>query len=506
MGVKSITNFLIIFNRLDSSIVSMKIANDIREFIKILESQDQLRRVKTEVNWNLEIGAITRRNMDLKRPAILFEKIKDYPKGFRILASPFGPTKPVLQGRVALALGEHKSTSPLELIDIVQERIKKPIKPKIVNDGLCKENIVKGKDVDVLRFPNPLISNIDGGRYIGTWNVVVTKDPVTDVVNWGVYRVMIQDGKTLSILMHKAFQHGGEVYHDKYEKGTKSMPIAIAIGTDPLSAIASATSFPRGVSEVDMVGALRGSALEVVKCETIDLEVPSSSEVIIEGEIPPGKTMWEGPFGEYTGHIGSGKMLMPVIKIKCITHRNQPIISTTNMGKPWHDANTVFSIMYSANARQILWDRDIPIKNVYVMPGTDSLVISAKSSQGLAHRIINTLRTAGCRTSGSYTFIVNEDIDVTDFQDVFWCFTTRMHPKNGIHTFTVQGGNPLIPHLTPEERDGKYSSQVYFDCTFPANWSREYLTEHCSVIDFEHAWPEAVKKRVMSRWASYGLD
>lgn len=487
----------------------MKVSDDLREYVESLESQGELRRVKAEVDWNLEIGAITRRLIDTKGPAPLFENIKGYARGKRILGLPFGPSNP-LHARLALSLGMKRSTPPREIINEVQNRLNVSVKPKIVSDAPCKENIARGDNVNLLDFPAPYVHSVDGGRYIGTWCIVVTKDDEGGWQNWGVYRVMVQNEKVVSINYEmKARQHGGDIFErDEAKHGElSSSPIAIVLGAGPISLLAAAMSPPAGTSEANVASSLMGDQLELVKCESVDLEVPASSEIVIEGEVPFGKRMKEGPMGEFSGYTAGGKMDLPYVEIKCITWRNDPIITLANMGKPWDDCATVYTVSYSAWIRKILQEKGLPVKDVYVWPvyGT---VISVTQDHGpmIAERIMNALKETNCRTGLVYTFIVNDDIDVTSLEDVFWCFTTRCHPKNGIHVQERKGGSPLIPYRTPEERAKNYSYGAYFDCTWPTEWPKEYLAEHCQVVDFANAWPAEIQQRVLNRWKEYDLN
>ena len=176
--------------------------DSLREYIDRLEKEGELMRIKTEVNWNLELGAIMRRANDLRQPALLFEKIKDYPSGYRVFANGIGATKPNIYGRLCLALGLPKETPPLEIIDEIVRRFTNPIKPVLVDNGPCKENIIKGNDVDLLKFPVPFFRPVDGGRYIGTWHGTVTKDPDSGWVNWGMYRHMLHDKRSIGWLVH----------------------------------------------------------------------------------------------------------------------------------------------------------------------------------------------------------------------------------------------------------------------------------------------------------------
>lgn len=478
--------------------------NDLRDYIRILEESNELRRVKVEVDCNLEIGAITRRLMDERGPAPLFENVKDHP-GFKILGLPFGPSVP-LHSRLSLALGLPKKMPALDLINYVRDKIANPIHPKVINDATCKSQVLKDDMVDLNYLPAPFIHSVDGGRYIGTWCIVITKDPESEWTNWGVYRVMVQDSRTVGVNFNKVAQHGGELLNSHSKKNSNApYEVAIVLGADPFSLFAASTNAPRGLSEASVAGGLKGSPLELVKCETLDLEVPASSEVVIEGVIPPQELRLEGPMGEFTGYSSGGKRLAPIVKVKCVTLRNDPIITLANMGKPWDDAAVVLSIGYSANIKRILQDANIPVKDVFVFPFETSIISVERSDPDLAQKITKTLEASTARNSMVYTFIVGNDIDITNIEDVFWCLVTRLHPKNGYHAKQVNGGSPLIPHLTPEERKTKYSYRGVFDLTWPYDWTSDYLEEHCHVIDFEHAWPEEVRRKVVERWEEYGL-
>ena len=176
---------------------------DLRDFIRVLESHGELQRVREEVDWNLEMGAIIRHCYDIGAPAALFEKVKDHPKGFRALGASLGPSQQPghsLYARIALAFGLEPDATPQAIMKYYLAHKDKPIKPVTVKTGTCKENILLGKDVDLTKFPAPLIHGGDGGRYIGTWHTVVTKDPDSSWVNWGMYRLMVHDRNTMGCL------------------------------------------------------------------------------------------------------------------------------------------------------------------------------------------------------------------------------------------------------------------------------------------------------------------
>lgn len=466
-----------------------------------MENEGELLRINSEVDWNLEIGAITRRCNDLKAAAPIFENIKGYPKNFRVLGNILGPTKPVIQGRISLALGLPKNTPTLKLIDEFGMRMKKkPIKPKIVNSGPCKENIIKGKDLDLFRFPAPLIHEKDGGRYIGTWHIDITKDPDTGLVNWGTYRHMIHDRRTLGHSSAPS-HHLTLQFKKNIERGV-DMPIAIAIGTEPISSIIAGTSISHPPDEPDVVGAMRGEAIELVGCETLDLEVPATAEIVIEGIMKINTTKDEGPFGEFTGYSASGKVPNWTIDVKCITYRDNPILTMTNMGKPWDEYAVLESIVSSALFASELKGKGLSYKSVYIPPPPLAVIISAKPMfAGYAHTLASAIWSSYRGIDIPFVIVVGDDVDVTNIEDVFWCFISRMHPDNGIHIIKGAPTNPLFPFVTDEEKKSNIGSKALFDATFPFSLLKEKIPP---IIDFEKAWPKVIREKVISRWAEYG--
>src|SRR3990172_1388732 len=213
---------------------------DLREFIEVLEKEKQLVRVKKEVDWNLEAGAIIRRAYELEERATFFEKVKDAP-GVRMMGGPCGT-----YARMALAMGMSADTPVKEIKNEFDKRIANPIKPMLVSTGPCKENVLKGKDIDLFKFGPPMVHDGDGGRYIGTWHLIVTPDLDSNWVNWGMYRQMVHNETMMGGLL-QPHQHIGQI-HQRYEKANKPMPFATVIGTEPLCAIASAIPAAAGVN------------------------------------------------------------------------------------------------------------------------------------------------------------------------------------------------------------------------------------------------------------------
>lgn len=224
--------------------------------------------------------------------------------------------------------------------------------------------------------------------------------------------------------------------------------------------------------------------------------------MVIEAEVIPGVRVEEGPFGEYTGHSAHrGKS--PLARIKCITHRRNPIHTMANMGKPWDDCAVPESLLRSAVAKERLVRAHIPVKSVYYHFGLTP-VVSVKPKPGVHKQILATMLSAPRLIQFGVVF-VEEDVDVTDLQDVFWAISTRMHPKS-YQTVDNIAANPLCPFLTPEERTTMETSIWMMPASLPHSWSEEYRRDHASVSDFAQGWTRDIQDKVLSRWREYGYS
>ena len=477
--------------------------NDLRAFLDKLRSERELSEIEAEVDWNLEIGAISRRALDLRSPALLFRNVKGYSLEHRVLSNLMGPSKPVVQGRVALAMDLPKDTPTLKVIDEFAERSQRTIKPRLVSTAPCKENVLMGDDVDLFQFPAPFFHGTDGGRYFGTWHICVVRDPDSEWVNWGTYRMMLHDRNRLGWLAHPG-QHGPATYYQKYEARGKAMPMAVAIGAEPVCHIVATSPFPPRLSEVDAAGGIRGEPVDLVKCETIDLEVPASAEMVLEGEVMPCERELEGEFGEYTGYCAANRAPRPVFHVRCVTYRNSPIFCVDAPGIPWDVTAVLGSVAHSALVANDLRKLGIDFKSVYVPPPTMAIIVSVpRRYPGYAHSVASAVWSTKSGLYRPYLFIVGDDVDVTNTDEVMWCLTTRLHPGRGIHVEEHAPSHPLFPFLSASEKNSRLGAKVAFDATFPAEWPPEEVP---TIVDLQHAWPREVRRKVLERWNEYGIE
>ena len=473
---------------------------DHRDFFEVLEREKELARVKTEVDWDGEAGAISRKTFEQEGPALLFEKIKDYPEGYRISNGTSGTWR-----RVALSMMLPKNTPVRKIYQEYEERIDIKIPPKIVKktDAPCKENMMLGEKVDLNEFPAPMVHEGDGGRYIGTWDVVVNKEPETNWTNWGMYRFMVHTKNWLTGWPQSTSQLAF-IMKKSYLPYNKPMPIAVVLGTDPLSHIVATAGIKTFEDEVDHVGGLRGEPVELVKCETSDLLVPAHAEIIIEGELMPDQIAPDGPFGEYPGYR-SGTMCAGVaVKVKAITYRSKPIVTMVALGTPPDDSSIAASLTAAVAMKKGLLRHGVPVTDVYVPPeGVTHLIVIGVTRGGVetARKILDyfTLR----RVMTNKHIIVDADVDVFNMAEVLHCFATRCHPGRGILYEWYEGrSNSLTPFYSPEERKKLKGVSVAFDSTWPPEWEKEIVPIKAS---FNTIYTKETIDKVNKNWESYGI-
>ena len=478
---------------------------DLRDWIAELEQEGEIARIKTKVDWNLELGAVARENMDRRGPALLFENIKDYNDTIckKLITCSLSNHE-----RVALMLGLPKDTLYQDLLQVWRERAKKPIKPVVVDKGPCKENILKGDEVDLFQFPTPHWEKLDGGRYIGTFHGVVTKDPDTGWTNLGTYRQMIHDKNTTTM----SVAQGQHIWFHwrKYRPKGKNMPAAVVIGWDPVLPAVACAPVATGVDEYDIMGAIRQEPVELVKCETADLYVPATAEIILEGEIITDRSQFItcGPFGEFTGYYGPAN-LRPPFKVHCITFRNDPIFQGTVTGKPITEDATISAVNHSASIWDILDERMTGVTGVNNEPSCSAnLIVQIDNSYyGQVHQVAANVWSSHLSNMTCKNIIVcDKDIDIYNLNEVFWALGYRVDPKRDIIQFPGWI-SALDPIADPKEKltaGGNKGIRLLIDATKPIDRpkSDEYWGEKFAVV----AYPddETIKK-VRDNWDNYKI-
>lgn len=443
---------------------------DLREYIERLKAEGELLEVETEVDWNLEAAAISAMNGRIGGPALLFRKVKGYPEGYRLAGNLFGGRKGREWIRYAIALGLDPGISYEEFIGEYLRRLGAPIKPMVVDQGPCKEEIHLGKDVNLFEFPWPYLHQGDGGRY-GTIQSVITKDYYSDWVNWGNYRAMVHTKNKLGVLLSRGQQCAYQFY-EHWEPNNTPMPFCIAIGGDPVYFMAACSYSPEGVNEVDVAGGLRQAPIQLVKAETNDLYVPADCEIVIEGEVRPGERMDEGPFGEYFGFVHGPRQPMPVFRVTAITHRRNPIFPFVCEGVRGTDGNTVCSVLWSialyAALRFLL---GYPVTGVFLPLETPYSAPVVAVERGKADPGAVAEMAAYMQQLGPFGHIDHEifvDGHVKPWEVGAWLreVALKADPVKGIHVSAPNMWKvTLNVYQTPEELRAGMGSKIFIDAT-----------------------------------------
>ena len=470
--------------------------SDLREYIDRLEQEGELQKITAEVQPVFEVGAIIRRSSELRSPAPFFTNLRGYP-GHRILGSPIGLSRDKKRpfARQAIAFGMRPESPALEIIEEYLRRSAKPIKPVMVEEGPCKENILLGDAVDLQMFPAPVLNRGDGGPYLGAWHADIFKDPDSGARHWGRSRLTIQHQK---ILGGPFFPEAGVAarYYAKYESRGRPMEFAVAIGAEPVTPCVAGARFSENVSAAEIAGAIRGAPLELVKCETVDLEVPADAEIIIEGFLAPGERRDEGPFGERGGFMAAARAPRPVYHVTAVTHRDDPILPVA--------VDDLAVSLCLTNAADILAEcrlRGFPVRSVYCPPEALArwTVIStgALPYPGYASYLAQTLWGAGAGRATKYAVIVDEDVDPTDMGQVVRAISTRCDPKHGLlKAKNFSGRSPFSG-----EEKGPRDAYALFDCTATREWSTESAPAGDSADD---GLPKEIAEKIAGNWSAYG--
>ena len=450
---------------------------DLRKTLEFAEDMGNLEYVDG-ADPDLEIGALYEISLEEPSPPVLvFRNIKGFPPNYRVAVN-VRASKVFDSGEVAM-----------DRVQIYRKHRRKrsdPIPPAIVTEGPVLENVLEGDTIDANAFPAPKWHEGDGGRYIGTECLVITRDPDSDWVNLGTYRVAIHDKNTLVVFIEPG-KHG-DIIRKKYWARGQHCPMVISVGQSPaLGAVGPATPGPN-ISEYDLAGARIGRPVQVIKGRHTGIPLPADAELVFEGFMPSPEeiSVPEGPFGEWPGYYASNQRPEPVLQIKAIYHRNDPIIVGAPPIKPTMPAfhqGTAGSAYIRAAA---LWDdleaAGVPaIKGVWKMAGGGPRFINviAIEQQHAGHAKMAGLVAAGCGSNaylGRITIVVDDDIDITDSAEVMWALATRWDPKTQTDIIDGCWTGYIDPNLHPQRRDAHdlTNSRIIIYAVRPFHWKDEF--------------------------------
>ena len=426
--------------------------DDLRTFMEKLRDESDLLEIDTPVDPKFEVAAYIRKTSDTAGPAVLLKTIPGY-------------ATPILGGLFAArrrALWGYGATNEDALHRYVQA-FQNPRKPRLSETGPSQEVVLTGDQIDVSRFPNPVYSELDAGHYI-TMGVLVSKDPETGVRNAGIYRLQVKSKGRLGLFASER-QHVA-LHLAKAEAQGKPLEVAVAVGTDPTVMLAAAAKPPYGFDEFDLAGGLRSAPLNLIRCRTVNLEVPATSEIVLEGRIPPKVREMEGPFGEVTGYYGDAAP-RPIIELTAITHREEPIYLAGLTGMPTTDNHILKEVSYNATYYEELRRAYPEVKGVHFPSagGTRNIMFIALKPRydGEARAVL--LAAFGLAARPKMVVTVDPDINIHDPEQVLWAIAFRSQPAQDVLIADHLPGYALDPSL---EKD-RLSSSLGIDATTPVD-------------------------------------
>ncbi len=479
--------------------------SDLRDFISALEKNKELRRISLEVDPYLEITEFADRAVKNGGPALLFER-------------PKGSSVPVLINSFA---SQRKMEIALEVdsVDEIAHRISEYLEmrmpegiigklkmlprlaemgaffPKTVSDGECKE-VVRADKFSLADYPILHCWPQDAGRFI-TLPMVFSKNPDTGKRNCGCYRLQVYDERTTG--MHwQTHKQGAEHYLRQMREGRPGrMDVAVAIGSDPATMFSAILPLPPDLDEMLMAGFLRGKPVEMVRCETSDVEVPANSEIVLEGYVELGELRREGPFGDHTGFYSLDDDY-PVFHITCVTQRKRPIYATTIVGPPpmedFYMGKAIERIFLPLMRLQLPEIRDIsmPAEGIF----HNLILVSIRKSYPLhARKVMHAIWGLGQAMFSKCIVVVDEDVDVQDVKEVAWKALNNIDPERDIQF--VLGPVDALDHAS---RLPHYGSKMGIDAT--RKWKEEGFTRPWPDVI---RMPDEVKQRVDKLWKKSGL-
>jgi 4-hydroxy-3-polyprenylbenzoate decarboxylase len=479
---------------------------DLREFVAHLDKRGQLVRVTVPVSRDLEIAEITDRvskGPAERNVALLFENVPGF--GIPVLINAFGTS-----ARMAAALGVERlddlSLRVAKLLDLripgsLFDKLRKlgdlfdvaKAGPKHVRSAPCQE-IVETEHPSLAALPIIQCWPGDAGRYI-TLPMVFTRDPVSGARNVGMYRLQVFDDQTLG--MHWQIHKGSAEHHRLAEETQRPMEVAIALGGDPCSIYAASAPLPPGIDEMVFAGWLRGSGVPMVRCKTVDVEVPAEAEIVLEGWVDPAERRREGPFGDHTGYYSLARDY-PVFHLKAITRRRNPIYPTTIVGRPpqedyWLGKATerIFLPIIRLLVPEVV-DMNMPAEGVF----HNLVIVSIKKRYpGQARKVMYALWGLGLMMLAKTIVVVSEHVDVRNLSEVAWRVTGNIDPKRDL--VVIDGPMDDLDHAALRHRFG---GKLGIDAT-----------EKTEVDGIGQPWPdeivmsEEIRALVTRRWTDYGL-
>lgn len=487
----------------------------LRGYLEALRGIDQLVEIDRPVDVNREMSAIARLCYESGAPVPLFHELAGVDTSFQAVSALVGPSadRGHELARLSLALFLAEQSSAADVVEkLCQPRKGEGIGPKVVASAPCKENVVTGDELDLRRFPAPLLHHENARRYLNTMGIIVTPSPDGSWTNWSINRIMLSDERT-GVGSVIPPQHIGMVL-DQWRKSGSDMPFAIALGVDPALLYAASMPLPAGMSEVDYAGALLGRPVDVVRCESVDVSVPADAEIVLEGTFSSTDVGLEGPFSQFTGYTYPDYALpQPVVHFSAMTHRDRPIYPFMPGGEPPSEEQTIGGPACAAEALHHLRADGLPVTTAWSPFAACNgwLVVTVSSNwaefgldaKAFCRRVAEAVWGSKAGDVINSVIVAEDDVDPSNVEDVIWAIDSRNdRSPGGRLRIEDRIGWPMSPYLDTEHflyHEGWKSSRLVYDCLpSPRSWpaKRSRFDTNCA---------QDVREKVLRNWTRDGF-
>lgn len=476
---------------------------DLREYLEKLEAAGELRRIEADVDPNLEVGAITQRLAERGGPAAHFVNVNGAGHGVSLIGGSMARGSAGLWSKVAVALEIDHMSEYRDVLDEVVRRCESPIRPMQVDGGACKEVTIGAKDVDLESLAPPLMHDGDGGRYLTTWAFIVVQEPDTGFVSWDVVPLMVLSKSTLTGRLPED-SNIGRIYKTKYAATGTPMPFAIVMGAVPTATLAASFRRRRStVTDPEIAGSLQRGPMQLVKCETNDLLVPATAEMVLEGVVHPTKTVESGPFAGTFGYRIPENHSGPVFEVQVITHRQNPILPFCAWGTPTSEVHIAQGLDSDAQLKARFEKTGAPVVDVFTPPWLAGSVVAASTKvpyTAYAQAVAGVVRTTEGSKNAPYVLVCDDDIDITNPVSLFHALVTKCHPERDTWIIKESAAAADAPYLSPDERKSGRSARAIFDCTWPLDWDRSIAVP--PKVSFDQCYPKPLQEQVLREWST----
>ncbi len=473
---------------------------DFREYLEKLETEGELQHVRPQVDPRFEMGAIAQRLAERGGPAAHFWNVRDAAHGTTWIAGSMSRGRHALWSKLAIALERDPLSPYQELLEDVHRRWESPIRPIQVGGGPCKEHVQRGEEVDLNALQAPWLHPQDGGRCVSSWGIVIAQEPDTGFLAWEVLPLQIAAD---NLLTGRLAREGTlRRIYTRCAAAGRHMPFAVVLGAPPTAALAAAFRLRRTDAVApEIAGALARQPLQMVKCETSDLLVPASAELVIEGIVRPGEQAECGPFPGTFGYLTTGRGEGLQFHVTAVSHRSDPILPLCPWGTPTGEIHIARALDCDINLKAEFERRGAPVRQVFTPPWLAGSVVALTARvpfSAYAQSAAGIVRATESTKHVPYILVLDDDIDITNPVALFHALVTKCHPSRDTWVIRQSLAVEDAPYVPAHGRARGPGSAAHVDSTRPQDWDKSVAVP--PKVSFAECYPPQVQQKVLDDW------